>query len=180
MMEGARSFWITTWPLSDASMSVNRSIYCSAAGWNELRLTHTYSNHCDGADNKTRRTGFTRSPWSCATQHSFQSERINGDRELGSFGRSFLRGLKAGKCHTKFGYKSHRKNQNSDSHSPTQSIIHVPLQGSLGSRTPDIRCSREGWTPLLRDLKTCVCERVTCMCGEIGSSSGSRLFIQTL
>ena len=37
-------------------------------------------------------------------------------------------------------------------------------------------------TPPERDLKTCVGpslrERVTCMCGEIGRSSGSRVFIQ--
>jgi len=39
-------------------------------------------------------------------------------------------------------------------------------------------------TPPERDLKTCVCtslrERVTCMCGDIGSSSGSRVIIQKL
>ena len=39
-------------------------------------------------------------------------------------------------------------------------------------------------TPPKRDLKTCVCtslrERVTCMCADIGSSRGSRVFIQKL
>ena len=55
-------------------------------------------------------------------------------------------------------------------------------QFSLRSPTPDMRCCRGGWTP--RDLKTCVypslCERVTCMCGDIGSSRGCRVFIQKL
>ena len=63
-----------------------------------------------------------------------------------------------------------------------KTIKSIRYSGTLGSRTPDMKCSRGVNTPPERDLKTCVCqslrEQVTCMCGEISSSSGSRVFIQ--